>query len=213
MCPASSREDRASKVSMSLGGNLAKSALTSASLHWSPLRSTPSLWSQHTVCGEDNSSVELLALMDVLLESGKCERDSVVGVRVRSVVRIIKGLAADMLAIPRIEQRRSAIGFQVRGWMAGWYEQRGVPLQLVRLQTISRRSAENVPFSDSSRETLRLRIDLIAAGYFPSPSIVKSLPRHFYSRISGRDSHKMMRFGALEAKIEAIAMLERASLP
>ena len=47
--------------------------------------------------------------MDVLLESGKGESGSVVGVRVWSVERIFKGLAADMLAIPRIQQRPSAI--------------------------------------------------------------------------------------------------------
>ena len=50
-----------------------------------------------------------MALMDVLLGSGKGYSGSVVDVRVWSVVRRFKGLAADMLAIPRIEQRRSAI--------------------------------------------------------------------------------------------------------
>ena len=59
---------------------------------------------------------------------------------------------------------------------------------------------------------MRLEIDLIAAGYFPSRDIVKSYPRHFDSRISGRESGRLMEIWKLsEAQIEAIAMLERAS--
>ena len=73
------------------------------------MRWDPWVSSQQTVYGADKSSVELIALMEVLLDSGKGEGGSVAGVRFWFVVRRFKGFAADMLAIPRIEQKRSAI--------------------------------------------------------------------------------------------------------
>ena len=47
--------------------------------------------------------------MELLRDSGKGEGGSVAGVRFWSVMRRFKGFAVDMLAIPRIEQKRSAI--------------------------------------------------------------------------------------------------------
>ena len=82
ICPASDGDDRGSNVSISLGGNLAKSLLTSASVHWSPSRWNPSLSSQQIVYGADKPSVELRAMMELLLESGKREDDSIAGLRV-----------------------------------------------------------------------------------------------------------------------------------
>ena len=78
-------------------------------MHWSAMRWDPSVSSQQTVYGTYKSSVELIALTVMLLDSGKGEGGFVAGVRFWSVVRRFKGFAADMLATPRIEQKRSAI--------------------------------------------------------------------------------------------------------
>lgn len=110
-------------MSILLGGNLAKSLLTRASLHWSPTRSTPSLSSQQKVFGVDTLIVELIELIDLLLESGKSESDSVVGVRVWPVVGKLIGFATDIVTIPRIEQTRSAIWCQVQVSVTGQFVQ------------------------------------------------------------------------------------------
>lgn len=109
MFPASGGKDRDWNVSISLGGNLAKSLLTSASLHWSPTRSKPSLCSEQRVCGADKSIVELIDVMELLLESGISDSDWVVGARLWSVVGRLNGFVTDMLTIPKIEQKRSAM--------------------------------------------------------------------------------------------------------
>ena len=73
----------------------------------------------------------------------------------------------------------------------------------------TKRKRKNPRIPESCRETLRLRVDVIAVGYSSSPNMfVPSYPRHFSIFIIGSPVAirvDCFRFEALEARIEGIA--------
>ena len=99
--------------------------------------------------------------MELLLKGRNGESGSVVGVRGLSVVRKFKGFATNMLANPKIEQMRSAIGYQVQVSITGLFGYGAVPPQWVKIAVRwSSRRTENTNFKVISwKMTLKDRCD------------------------------------------------------
>ena len=114
ICPTGRFEDRGASVSISVGGNRAKSLLTNASMHWSGIRVGPSVPSWQKTVGTETLTVEVWVCMDWLSE--KTSKDAVtIGASIDGATKF-NDFAAESLIMANIEHIKSLIwclGFQI----------------------------------------------------------------------------------------------------